>query len=284
MAYAKPLTKEDLIRYKITDVSEDGKHIYKNGIETKQFPKNKKYPNSYKTIMIYDPLLRQLVPKEERTNSSGQIPIDVHRVVYVWHHGDIPQGMVVDHIDNDKTNNHKDNLQLLTPYENVWKERPHNNYEMKCDMSRPRKYYEDKLSHYLAANEEAKAEGDAEKCHKLRSSISQYRAKLRFWDSHSNQYDLICKLRDTVNSKQQFKHDKASYIRNLEDLGKQAKEKLDFALWHECCDLKNFIAELDYDSEPLIKAVYKDFLFKHKKDFDLQIFSYSNIERSDDED
>jgi hypothetical protein len=42
----------------------------------------------------------------------------LHRLVYLWHNGDIPPGMVVDHIDEDKTNNCIDNLQLLTQREN----------------------------------------------------------------------------------------------------------------------------------------------------------------------
>ncbi|QIG69860.1 HNH endonuclease protein [Rhizobium phage RHph_I3_11] len=42
----------------------------------------------------------------------------VHRIVYEAFHGEIPEDMTVDHIDNDKLNNHKDNLQLLTAVDN----------------------------------------------------------------------------------------------------------------------------------------------------------------------
>ncbi|AXP07768.1 putative HNH nuclease [Sinorhizobium phage phiM6] len=45
----------------------------------------------------------------------------LHRVVYRAFHGEIPEGMTVDHIDNDKTNNHKDNLQLLPADKNAVK-------------------------------------------------------------------------------------------------------------------------------------------------------------------
>jgi hypothetical protein len=42
----------------------------------------------------------------------------VHRLVYTHFIGDIPSDMTVDHIDNNSTNNHVSNLQLLTQEEN----------------------------------------------------------------------------------------------------------------------------------------------------------------------
>lgn len=43
----------------------------------------------------------------------------VHRLVYEAWVGEIPEGMTVDHIDGDKTNNHYTNLRLLTPEDNA---------------------------------------------------------------------------------------------------------------------------------------------------------------------
>lgn len=43
----------------------------------------------------------------------------VHRLVYQTFVGEIPEGMQVNHIDEDKTNNRVDNLNLMTPKENV---------------------------------------------------------------------------------------------------------------------------------------------------------------------
>lgn len=43
----------------------------------------------------------------------------VHRLVYEAWVGEIPEGMTVDHIDGNKTNNHYTNLRLLTPEENA---------------------------------------------------------------------------------------------------------------------------------------------------------------------
>lgn len=38
----------------------------------------------------------------------------VHRIVWMLHHGVIPDGKVIDHIDRDKLNNHIENLRLVT--------------------------------------------------------------------------------------------------------------------------------------------------------------------------
>ena len=43
----------------------------------------------------------------------------VHRLVYQAFIGDIPEGKQIDHIDSDTTNNRIENLQILTPRENM---------------------------------------------------------------------------------------------------------------------------------------------------------------------
>lgn len=45
----------------------------------------------------------------------------LHRVVFRTFSGEIPDGMTVDHIDKDKSHNHKDNLQLMTSEDNAAK-------------------------------------------------------------------------------------------------------------------------------------------------------------------
>jgi hypothetical protein len=43
----------------------------------------------------------------------------VHRVVYSFFNGEIPDGMQINHIDGDKKNNALSNLELVTPRENT---------------------------------------------------------------------------------------------------------------------------------------------------------------------
>lgn len=94
--------------------------------------------------------------------------------------------MVVDHINNNKTDNRIDNLQLLTAKDNVWKNRICDVRELKCKLNKPRSFYEEKLKRYEQLYEAAKLDKDANLVHKLRSYTSQCRAKLRYWDSHQN--------------------------------------------------------------------------------------------------
>lgn len=44
----------------------------------------------------------------------------LHREVYILFKGDIPDGMIVNHIDHDRMNAHVDNLELVTPSENLF--------------------------------------------------------------------------------------------------------------------------------------------------------------------
>lgn len=49
------------------------------------------------------------------------INIFVHTVVWMWCKGPVPEGMTIDHIDNDRGNNVITNLQLLTRGDNAVK-------------------------------------------------------------------------------------------------------------------------------------------------------------------
>lgn len=51
----------------------------------------------------------------------------VHRIIYYMVHGSIDDGMQVDHIDRDKTNNRIENLRLVTNTENQHNRNLHRN-------------------------------------------------------------------------------------------------------------------------------------------------------------
>lgn len=114
--YTPGLTKQELVDRGIK--LEDGK-VYQWSNKLKDYveldiklittkPKYGK-ERSYKVVYYY---------KKEK---HVMYPINLHRLIYVWYKGDIPQGYVVDHIDNNQLNNDPDNLQLLTRGENVKK-------------------------------------------------------------------------------------------------------------------------------------------------------------------
>ena len=179
MAYASMLTRDYLEYLGITNVTEDGR-VFKGETELTQVSDGR-----YLLVQLYDPALRLTVPFEKRHNNThyGQFTIGVHRIVYAWYNQIIPTGMVIDHIDNNKTNNNLHNLRIVTPSENISKDRPKaNKTVMKCKLNKDRSFYEAKLNEYLALYKEAKEKKDQTAIHKWRTYVSQYRARLRYYD------------------------------------------------------------------------------------------------------
>jgi hypothetical protein len=50
----------------------------------------------------------------------------VHRAVWEMHNGPIPTGLVVDHINRDRSDNRIENLRLVTQQQNVWNSKGYN--------------------------------------------------------------------------------------------------------------------------------------------------------------
>lgn len=53
------------------------------------------------------------------SKGNNQNVFSVHRLVYEAFNGQIPEGMQVNHIDEDKSNNSLENLNLMTPKQNI---------------------------------------------------------------------------------------------------------------------------------------------------------------------
>ena len=197
------------------------------------------YDGRYKLVTLYDPAIRKACPKELRTNTTGQLHIGVHRIVYCWFNRIIPTGMVIDHCNSIKTDNRLENLQLFTPQENVTKERPESNREVYCKLDRPRSYYEEKLNKYEALYETAKQNHDAEEAHKQRSNVANIRSRLRYYDSHTKE----------VNNLTEFNKD----LKELKSWKKAFKESKSKKLWHECCTIEKMVKKQGIEAWPAVK-------------------------------
>lgn len=248
MAYASQLTRDYLEYLGITEVSRDGLKIMKGDKELVQ-----RYDGRYKSVILYDPAIRQATPVELRKNTSGQIHFGVHRIVYCWYNRIIPNGIVIDHINSNKLDNRIDNLQMLTPKENVNKERPESTKEVKCQLNKPRSFYEDKLNKYLELYESAKLNKDANAAHKLRGNVALTRARLRYYDSHMTEVEMI--KQDELN-KAAEKANKIEYKKDLAELAswkKYFKETGNKSMWHECCKVEKVIQVKKDDAALLVR-------------------------------
>lgn len=121
--YCKSLTKQELLDAGLTSVEYiDGqwrvfRHWRKNNSKSKTdleisitlaCGKHKYRPNKYYQKITFS-----------FNRKVYNIPLS--RLVYVWYKGDIPDGYVVDHINNDSFDNRPENLQLLTVGDNLKK-------------------------------------------------------------------------------------------------------------------------------------------------------------------
>jgi hypothetical protein len=158
--------------------------------------------------------------------------IPLNRAMLASINGVIEDGLVADHIDNNKDNYNLNNLQAITQEENANKDKSNWHItEKKCNMRKPKSFYEEKLENFLQQYEAAKVEGNAEKVHSLRSNVSQTRARLRYWESHKEEYEkYLASRKAKINRKQNIKEKKI-----LEEYKKIFKENGNKAMWHQMC-------------------------------------------------
>lgn len=203
----------------ITNVTEDG-HVFSG--EEELIPSISK--QGYFMHIIYDlDENGQRIKLYKEKSAFGYIyktrSLGLHRIMWAWFNNEVPSGMVVDHISN-KHSELKDyelsNLQLLTPSENLAKEKPNWHVsELKCNLSKPRSFYEGRLAGYEAAYEQAKKDKDAKAAHTLRTSIAQTRARLRYYDSHIEEAIAIREAKVTEEAHKREYHERAQKKRDL---------------------------------------------------------------------
>ena len=92
--------------YNLYAGSEDGKII---NIIKRETHKGNKSNNGYLRLNV------------RKHGQSGQKKYQVHRFIYGCFNNIIPEGKVIDHINNDKEDNRLCNLQIMTPQENCKK-------------------------------------------------------------------------------------------------------------------------------------------------------------------
>lgn len=115
--FSKKLTKQDLIDFGITNVTDDGR-VFVKGKERTPIKHGR-----YLSISLYNPKIRAATPKELRTDHTGKDSLCIHVINYIWHNKVKEAGFVIDHRDNNPNNNHISNLQAITQRENANKDR-----------------------------------------------------------------------------------------------------------------------------------------------------------------
>ena len=207
--YAKEITKAYLEKLGITYVAPDGKLIKCGDKEVNQV----QLPTGYLSVNLYDPDIYKVVYPLTKRTDAGTVVIPVHRLVYAWFKDSVEAGYVVDHINDIKDDNRIENLQLLTPAENIWKGRPHNVRRIKCSTKKPLSFYMNKLNKYLESYEAAKQAKQTELVHKLRANISQTRARIRYWlDENKEKFVHECFINNISYEETQ------EYLRKLEEI------------------------------------------------------------------
>lgn len=80
--------------------------------------------------------------RTEEDTQKACVSLALAAIVYAWYRGDIPAGMVIDHIDENPFNNCLDNLQMITRSENTSRSSKGQNQHTKA------KKYQDRVNPY----------------------------------------------------------------------------------------------------------------------------------------
>ena len=155
------LTKEWLLEHHIVDITKDGEVFKKTGsgkiVKLRLYPRTKptKYAcKTYYVFSVYDKEERERQKKayeEKGTWAAGNKEIVLSRAIWAWWYDGTsatidkvsdgcreflegecpphtaPEGLDIDHINDNSLDNNFDNLQLLTRAENLAKRKGHRN-------------------------------------------------------------------------------------------------------------------------------------------------------------
>lgn len=234
--YAKELTKKEIMANGIIGVTKDGKIYYNDGrIRDKEedFIRNNQ---GYLYIYLYrmdengNKIKISYKRNGKETYYYAMATFSIARIIWAWYNGSVPEGMIVDHIDNKHTtlyDNRLENLQLLTPEENITKEREASIKELPCDMKKP-------LSHYKQLLKTAKAEyekekdtnrSSTEKAKYLRIQIYQLRCKIRYWENNKDKYKYYKALEKATQLAKSIIKNRAQEIKKYKADIKEAREE-----------------------------------------------------------
>lgn len=196
----KRLTKEDLIKEGINielDEAASDIKVYRNGKPVK-LSTNKQgylffniYDRDEKGNKIKKPTKYKYKDKIYDSYTYKSRKIMLHRAVYAWIKGSIPDDKVIDHISNKHASiedNFPENLQAITQRANSNKDKQREAKPLKCDMSKPRGFYEEQLDEYERLYETALQEGDKEACRRYSLSVCRFKARLKYWDAHADEF------------------------------------------------------------------------------------------------
>ena len=190
--YASELTKEELVKMGVNYVDFNTCKVFGEQGEFTPSINNQ----GYLMINLYDldengnriklTIKRKYVgvrkTYEYTTYTYKTRSVSLNRLLWAWKYGKVRAGYVIDHKNNQHYNledyDIEHNLEEVTPGENIAKERPESNFMIRPAKGKDIAYYEEKLNYYLAEYDKAKKEHDQDKTHKLRSNVSQMRARI----------------------------------------------------------------------------------------------------------
>ena len=179
--YVRSLTKDDLIRSGIKEITEDCKVIFEDGRVLEKEEDFLRNETGYLYFLVDETDPVTVIQKQLKGVQNTSRLIYLHRAMYAWFRGGVPKDRVVDHLNNRHTtlyDNRLDNLQILTEKENLNKDR-----FGKCSLSRPLEEYERMLKLYI---DKSNTETDKERKKIYKEYVERYQAKIRYWKAHKS--------------------------------------------------------------------------------------------------